>query len=173
MKLHAGMGNMADIGDMLRKMSRSTSMTSEELVCLEKAIQRLDRQSKRDKTAHGGDNSGYGGDNVEYDGDNNEPNGDTKYTDGEEWRVVAMTIDRMLFIGSMIVFIAGTIGVFARTNYVVWMFILLYLGSVIFSTGTQGTLRGDKIWRNFEGLKKVRRILRSENILNLVIKEFD
>ena len=119
MKLHAGMGNMADIGDMLRKMSRSTSMTSEELVCLEKAIQRLDRQSKRDKTAHGGDNSGYGGDNVEYDGDNNEPNGDTKYTDGEEWRVVAMTIDRMLFIGSMIVFIAGTIGVFARTNYVV------------------------------------------------------
>ena len=110
------MGNMADLGDMLRKMSRSTSMTSEEFVCLEKAIQRLDRQSKRD---NGGDNSGYGGDNSGYDGDNNAPDGDTKYTDGEEWRVVAMTIDRMLFIGSMIVFIAGTIGVFARTNYVV------------------------------------------------------
>ena len=37
----------------------------------------------------------------------------------EEWRIVAMTMDRIMLIGFSIVFIVGTLGIFAHTRYVV------------------------------------------------------
>ena len=36
----------------------------------------------------------------------------------EEWRVVAMTIDRFLFLGFMAIFVVGTIACFANTKFI-------------------------------------------------------
>ena len=90
-------GDNNNVGIILRRISRSVSMSSEEAIQLELAIQRL---------------------GIPYNGDNKKNNGDNGYTFQEEWRVVAMTIDRILFIASIVIFIVGTIGCFARTKYV-------------------------------------------------------
>ena len=42
---------------------------------------------------------------------------DGRYSMQEEWRIVAMTIDRCLFVIYVIVFVGGTIGCFGSTQY--------------------------------------------------------
>ena len=88
-------------GSILRRLSRSSSMDSGDIKRLELAIQRLEDL---------GDKKG----GRRYD-DSKEHE---EFSFEEEWRIVAMTVDRVLFIFFSIVFIAGTIGFYAPTNYV-------------------------------------------------------
>ena len=90
-----------DPGSILRRISRSSSMTSADARQLEEAIKRLDEMDHQNN----GDNRN--------DGDNN---GDLSFE--EEWRVVAMTIDRILLILSIIAFIIGTLVSFVDSKYV-------------------------------------------------------
>lgn len=89
----------------LKKLSKSSNLCSNDIRHLEFAIEQLEELDGSRKENHGND-----GDNYEYDG---------ICTFEEEWRVVAMTIDRCLFIGFLVFFFIGTSCVFAKTTYVI------------------------------------------------------
>ena len=86
-------------GTILRRISRSSSMSSQEARQLELAIRRIEEED-------------------EGTGAGQEETGDELSLE-EEWRVVAMTIDYGMFIFFMILFVLGTIGCFAGTKYIV------------------------------------------------------
>ena len=54
-----------------------------------------------------------------HNGDNNDGDNDDVLSFEEEWRVVAMTFDRVMLISFSVIFIIGTIACFAHTKYVV------------------------------------------------------
>ena len=85
-----------DVDNILRRISRSSSMNSVEARQLEQALGRLAQYGGDDK--HDGDNEGF--------------------TFEEEWRIVAMTIDRIFLVFFSVVFVVGTIACFANTEYV-------------------------------------------------------
>ena len=63
--------------------------------------------------------SSHGDNDGDNDGDNTRHfSGEDDLTFEEEWRLVAMTIDRLLFIGFMAIFAVGTFACFAHTKYV-------------------------------------------------------
>ena len=93
---------------LLKRLSKCSNISKQEVRSLDHIIREIEKRERRNEVKHGGDKCSYDGDNSD----------EEEVTFEDEWRIVAMTVDRCLFMFFVTMFLLTSVACFSNHSFV-------------------------------------------------------